>query len=203
MLHGPFLLLAVLSASMPALARPAPPGTVVRLSPAERIDRCDLCLEGRVTAARAILEPGGRIDTEYTISVARTLWGEPQASRPIRLPGGVLPDGRGMAIPGLPSLALGDEVLLFLSGPDASGMRIPIGLAQGRLRVVTDRNGRKRLAPDAGGLAFAGPGRSLATGGETVPDYPALIAEIEAAAAARRARERVGAPKTPESGGRR
>jgi hypothetical protein len=167
-------------------------GTAVRLSVPDLVERSDLCVEARVTAARAILEPGRRIDTEYTLSVDRTFWGEPEASRAIRLPGGVLPDGRGMLVPGLPGLAVGDDVILFLSKTDPSGARMPIGLAQGRMLVTTDLRGRKRLVRDQAGLELANPrsGAAVPADERTVLEYAATVAEIEAAAASRRARVR-------------
>jgi hypothetical protein len=165
------------------------------------VERSDLCLEGRVTAARAILEPEKRIDTEYTLLVERTFWGEPQAARAIRLPGGVLPDGRGMVIPGLPGLAVGDEVILFLSKSDSTGMRMPIGLAQGRMRVAADPSGRKRIVRDQEDLVLANPSGSSGARGtgladeKAVLEYAAAVAEIDAAAAAKRARNPPGAPR--------
>ena len=161
-------------------------GTAVRLGVPELFERSDLCLEGRVIAVRAVLEGQRRIDTEYTIQVARTLWGESQAVRVIRIPGGVLPDGRGMTIPGLPSLALGEETILFLSRADATGMRMPVGLAQGRLRIETDRVGRKRLVRDTEGLTVVDPAGSAPP--RAVLDYAGTLAEIEAAAARRRSK---------------
>ncbi|MFN0008024.1 MAG: hypothetical protein ACKVXR_08970 [Planctomycetota bacterium] len=161
-------------------------GTAVRLEVPELLQRSELCLEGRVIGVRAVLEGRRRIDTEYTIQVARTLWGEPQAVRVIRIPGGVLPDGRGMTIPGLPRLALGEEAILFLSGADASGMRMPVGLAQGRLRVETDRSGSKRLIRDCEGLTVIEPAGSVPA--RAVLDYAGTLAEIEAAAARRRSK---------------
>jgi hypothetical protein len=165
------------------------------------VERSDLCLEARVTAARAVLEPEKRIDTEYTLSVERTFWGEPQASRAIRMPGGVLPDGRGMVIPGLPGLAVGDEVILFLSKSDSTGMRMPIGLAQGRMRVAADLSGRKRIVRDQQDLVLASPSGSSSSGEaqaadeKAVLEYAAAVAEIEAAAAAKRARQDRAAPR--------
>jgi len=187
--------LTALSLSI-ALAAAAPAGTAVRLTLADLADRSDLCLEAKVTAARAILESGKRIDTEYTLSVLRTFWGEAQASRAIRLPGGVLPDGRGMVLPGLRGLEPGEEVLLFLSKPDPLGMRVPIGLAQGTLRVETDKLGRKHLVPDERGLAIVAPGGApQANEPPRVLDYAAAVAEIESALAARRARENAAKEK--------
>ena len=186
MLQGLACTLAVLLAA----PTPAPVGTAVRLGVAEMLERSDLCLEGRVTAARAILEPGKRIDTEYTISVDRTFWGEAQASRAIRIPGGVLPDGRGMTIPGLSGLSNGEDVILFLSKADALGMRMPIGLAQGKMRVSTDRFGKKRILRDQGGLELAGASGSARPADEAaVLEYAAVVAEIDAAVTARRAKK--------------
>jgi len=161
-------------------------GTAVRLGVPELLERSDLCLEGRVIAVRAVVEGQRRIDTEYTIQVARTFWGEPQAVRVIRIPGGVLPDGRGMTIPGLPRLALGEESILFLSVADASGMRMPVGLAQGRLRIKKDLAGSKRLVRDGEGLTVLEPAGSAPR--RAVLDYAGTLAEIEAAAARRRSK---------------
>lgn len=191
MLQGLALTLAAVLLAAPG---PAPAGTAVRLGVADMVERSDLCLEGRVTAARAILEPGRRIDTEYTISVERTFWGEPQASRAIRIPGGVLPDGRGMVIPGLSGMATGEDVILFLSKADPVGMRMPIGLAQGKMRVATDRFGRKRVVRDQAGLELANAtptaaGTARPADEAATLEYAAVVAEIDAAVAARRAKK--------------
>jgi hypothetical protein len=176
------LLLASLFLAASSVSRA---GTAVRLGTADLLERSDLCLEGRVIAARAVLEGQKRIDTEYTVRVERTYWGEAQAVRLIRIPGGVLPDGRGMAVAGLPRLAVGEDAILFLSRADASGMRMPVGLAQGRMRVAADRAGRKVLVRDQEGLDLVGPGSS-----STALDYAGTVAEIEAAAARRRSKGR-------------
>ena len=184
MLPGLVLLLAIAPAALPA----RPLGTAVRLTIGELVERADLCVEGRVTAARAFAGPGRRIDTEYTFAVERTFWGEPQASRAIRIPGGVLPDGSGMAIPGLPMLAEGEAAILFLSKADALGARMPIGLAQGRISVATDAKGRKRLVRDLSGLALVAEGgaRAGAVRAQEELGYAEVVAAIESAVAARR-----------------
>ena len=197
--RSPHRFVALVAAVLVSASAPvALAGTAVRLSVAELVQRADLCLEGRVTAARAILEPGKRIDTEYTVAVERTFWGEAQASRAIRIPGGVLPDGSGMLIPGLPSLAVGDEAILFLSKADSAGMRMPIGLAQGRMVVATDRFGKKRVVRDQAGLAWASPAGASGSvqpapvqlaDARAVIEYSGVVADIEAAVAAKRVRK--------------
>ena len=176
------LLLFFLLLACPAVLRA---GTAVRLGVGDLVQRSDLCLEGRVIAARAVLEPRGRrIDTEYTLQVAKTFWGDPQAVRVIKIPGGVLPDGRGMAVPGLPQLEVGEEAILFLSAAGSDDLRLPIGLAQGRMRVSFDRSGRKLLVRVQEDLRVVGPGAPP----PAVLDYSGTVLEIEAAAARRRGR---------------
>lgn len=162
-----------------ATLRPDPPaaaGTTVRLELDELVQHARLVLEARVLDARVLVEPGGRIVTEYELATLHTWWGEDLPTRVVRLPGGVLPDGSGLWIPGVPRLAVGERAILFLSAPSAGGMRMPVGLFQGRMRVVRTSSGAPLVAVD-GPEGLAG-GR----------DYAAVRAELEAAAAARRAR---------------
>jgi hypothetical protein len=51
---------------------------------------------------------------------------------------------------GVPSFASGDNVVLFLYGESASGMRAPVGLGQGRFRILSDKQGRKVAINDVG-----------------------------------------------------
>jgi hypothetical protein len=89
--------------------------------------------------------------------------------------------------------------VLFLSGETPAGARLPVGLAQGKLRVVVQPNGAKRLVGDAAGLHLVGPpGTALGTALGSTPargsgpgiDYVAALAEIETGIAARRASRR-------------
>ena len=191
------LALAVLvtAASLPlSHGGPVEAGTAVRLDLAGLVGEADLVLEGRVVAQRVLLTAPGRIETESTLAVARTFLGEPEPRRTIRLPGGVLPDGRGMTIPGLPAIASGEEVLLLLSRPNRDGMRMPVGLAQGCLRVVLDRAGTKRLVRDQRDLVLvdAAGGAAPAPASAADLDYARTVLEIEAAVAAKRARAAAG-----------
>jgi hypothetical protein len=185
-----FAVLVLVLAALPATIAGA--GTAIRLDVAGLVDRADLAIEGRVVTERACLGPAKRIDTEYTIAVERTFCGEHAPTRVVRLPGGVLPDGRGMIVPGIAKLSTGASVLLFLTPADACGMRMPVGLAQGELAVVADTSGAKHIVRDPALLTLvdARTGTTSEAGSKIFLDYAATIAEIEARAAAKRARAR-------------
>src|SRR5262249_4406684 len=119
--------------------------TVVRLDVEDLVQRCDLAFEGRVVTKTALRDPRGRIETEYVVNVARSFAGAPPTRRTFRLPGGTLPDGRGMMIAGMPSLSEREDVLVFLTPENELGARMPVGLAQGKLSIATDKDGRKVL----------------------------------------------------------
>jgi hypothetical protein len=163
-------------------------GTVQRYGLAELAERADLAFEARIVDARVLELAPGRIETEYTLRVDRSHVGDACPWRVVRLPGGVLPDGRGLAIAGMPRLAAGEDVLLFLSREGTRGTRMPVGLAQGVLRIVTLENGAKRLLGSAAGLDFVGDAPTA------VPapgiDYVAGLAEIASGIAARTAEVR-------------
>ncbi|MBR85267.1 MAG: hypothetical protein CMM29_00500 [Rhodospirillaceae bacterium] len=55
----------------------------------------------------------------------------------IALPGGHLGDRR-VTVPGVPTFEAGEETVLFLSEPDGTGSRWPVGLGQGCYHVVAD-----------------------------------------------------------------
>jgi hypothetical protein len=194
---GLVLLFAVRPGDAPVRA-----GTAVRMEVPDLAARADLVLEGRVLSAQALEEPSGRIDTEYVLRVDRTLWGEPLAVRSVRIPGGVLPDGRGLVVAGVPHMTPGEDVLLFLSPEGPSGARMPTGLAQGRFRVASDARGRKSLVRTQGDLTLVDPrtGAARPADGRLAFDYAAVLAEVEAALSVRRAALR--AAGTAGGGGR-
>jgi hypothetical protein len=195
MIRFPF---ALVSAAVLTLAMPLAAGTAIRLDVAGLVDRAALVIEGRVVGARACLGPAKRIDTEYTIAVEHTFSGQHLPTRTVRLPGGVLPDGRGMVVPGIAQLSVGSDVLLFLTAADATNMRMPVGLAQGELAVVLDASGKKRIARDPSGLSLvdARTGASAEAAEKSFLDYTATVAEIEVRAEAKRARESSGADES-------
>jgi len=162
-------------------------GTAIRLGVPELVDSSDLILEARVLSTYSF-EDRGRIETEYLLEVARTFEGVDEAYRAVRLPGGVLEDGRGMVLAGMPRISAGEEVLLFLTPAGRTGVRMPVGLAQGKLALVRRADGAKVLSRDSSGIALLNPasGRVIRSQGATILDYAEIVAEIEAALSLKR-----------------
>lgn len=177
---------AVLGAVLPlpwagadALPR-ARAGTALRMELGEAFRASDLVLEGRVQSARAAETADGLIVTDWEVVVDRTFWGEPAETRTIRLPGGLLPSGKGMVLPGMPRLAVGEDVVLLLEGEGPAGTRMPTGLAQGKYRVVTQPTGERLAVPASEHVALVD--ESLAPVGRPrhVLDHADLVARLEA-----------------------
>jgi hypothetical protein len=100
------------------------------------------CLHVRIESDAKL----GRDVTVATFQVERSIKGNAGKTTTVRMPW-ASPD----AFPaGVPSFARGDDVVLFLYGESASGMRAPVGLGQGRFRVLTDKQGRKIAINDFG-----------------------------------------------------
>ena len=169
-------------------------GTAVRMDITDLVDQSDLILEGRVLERSVRQDSRGRIETTYRIAVERTFWGPDQILRRVRIPGGTLPDGRGMMLPGMPVIAKGEDVLLFLSRPGATGIRVPVGLAQGKFRVLTDLDGRRRLVRNHSELSLVDPTSGTIHQPSRLGffDYSETVAAIHAAAASREARIAAG-----------
>ncbi len=186
-------LAGVLVAAVPLAPRPRPAeaGTALRLEIPDLVREADLVFEGRVEDIRPRTNARGRVETEVTLRVERTFLGEPAPYRVVRLKGGRLPDGSGVLIPGMPRLSLQEDVLLFLSAPSADGSRMPVGLSQGKWRVVTDVTGARSLVRTSGPLEVAHVlGAPVASAPEERLDYADGIAQVIAACEARRAEGR-------------
>ena len=162
-------------------------GTAVRLDVPGLARNAALIVEARVLSARPV-EVGGLLQTEYVLEVARTLAGTDEPYRAVRLPGGVRDDGSGLLIPGMPHISEGESVLLFLTEESQNGMRMPVGLSQGKFGVVTLADGKKRLVRDASKATLLAPGQELGhAGSRSVMDYAEVVAEVEAALTQKRA----------------
>jgi len=189
------LTLTVIAALLAVFFRPlfhAPAvraGTALRLEIPELVDGSALVLEGRILSADAIETTDGLIETIYQIAVDETYFGQDQYNRSVRIPGGVLEDGRGMLLAGMPRLTVGEDALLFLSAAGDRGVRVPIGLSQGRFRIVTSLDGSKVAVRDQGDLGLVDPvtGAIVSADSSYVRDYADLKAEVVAAVSAKRA----------------
>jgi hypothetical protein len=169
-------------------------GTVQRLEIEQLLGQCDQAFEGRVTNTRVVERGSKCLETEITLSVSRRFWGQAGREFLLRIPGGVLPDGRGLLIPGMPAFREGEELLLFLSAESRRGTRMPVGLAQGRFRVEARAGGAKVLVREQDELELLDPrtGRTRGAEPRALFDYAAVVARIEAAAQQRRQRESRG-----------
>lgn len=164
--------------------REATAGTALRLDVAGLVHSSELVLEGRVLAS-APHEADGMLTTEYLLEVERTWKGAHEATRAVRMPGGVRADGSGLLIAGLPALAAGEEVLLFLGPESRAGARLPTGLAQGKFTLERLADGTKRLRRDTRALELLADGE-LAPGERSRLAYAELLAAIEVALASER-----------------
>ena len=100
------------------------------------------CLHVRVETDAKL----GRDVTVATFRVERSIKGSTGKTITVRMPW-----ASAVAAPaGVPGFVRGDDVVLFLYGESASGMRAPVGLGQGRFRILTDKQGRKMAINDVG-----------------------------------------------------
>lgn len=163
-------------------------GTALKMDLGEIVESSGLVFEGKVLGGRSAESPEGAIFTDWQIAVDRTWWGEDEPTRTVRLPGGVLANGKAMMVPGMPSLVPGEDVVLMLSEESQGGLRMPTGLSQGKYRIVADSHGAKRAVRTGEHLTLATSVGSLAgQDGLSVLDYAELVAQLEAATQTKRA----------------
>lgn len=156
-------------------SEPVSAGTAVRFELEELAREAELIVEGQVLRTHGVRR-AGRIETEVLLAVERTHAGRDEALRWITLPGGVLPSGDGLLLAGMPRLAVGERVVLFLSAANSLDVRVPVGLAQGKWSVLRATDGRRwvRQAPAARGVLVDGPPSERAL------DYADFLARVTA-----------------------
>ncbi len=184
-----------------SLERTAAGGTALELSTDQLVDSSSLVVEGRVASATGVECARWIIYTDIELVVDRTFWGESRELRHFRLPGGVLPDGRGMLLPGVPLPQLHQRGIWFLSGSSPDGVRIPVGMGQGILRLLPPTGRERYLERDTRSLTLAPAGGAevFDARGRTLVGYADTVAAIHAAVARRTERE---AAQATSGGGR-
>ena len=186
------MLLPALLTTLIVLAPAPAPSTVEELDLVTLVERADLILSGRVLATRGVERSSGRIGTRVELAVAHTWLGRRATRRAVTVVGGQLQDGRALIVPGAPSFAVGERVVLFLSPAAPDGLRTPIGLGQGKYRLGSDDEGRRTVARDLSGLTLVDPanGRSRPGGPEAARPARGFTRALRAAVRARLAREK-------------
>ena len=147
------------------------------------VERAQIIAEGRCLSVRSERDPQGGIVTVVDLMVERGFRGSLPGDRVVfRMPGGEL-DDRSLIIPGMPRFEPDDEVLLFLTGPSSRDIRVPVGLGQGRLRILRDPvTGAKRLERSIAGLSLVGANGAPVLADRSLPDldYEDFVARLEA-----------------------
>ena len=136
------LVVCLLAAGIP----PAPArADQVRLVDLERLTQraarifAGRCIESRVEFDAAI----GRDVTTATFLVHRAVKGVSEPTVTVRMLGEAVPATRGRPA-ATPAFRAGEKVVLFLYAESGLGLASPVGLGQGRFRIVADKHGRER-----------------------------------------------------------
>jgi hypothetical protein len=136
--------------------------SVLRLEREELARRAARVFEGTVVDVRGERDGAGRIVTRVRFAVEADGWwkGTGGGAVELLLPGGVLEgEERALLVPGMPRFERGERAVVFASAAAREGepLAIPVGLKQGKLRVVTTPNGRRALERELSGLQLVDP----------------------------------------------
>lgn len=144
---------------------------MLRLDLDRLVGRADRVVVGKVSAVRYLRGAGGRIFTEATVQVERTVVGAPGKTVTLRALGGVL-DGIGMRVAGAPEFRVGQRVLAFTELRQKH--RYVIGMRQGLFQLTRNAQGQSVLRRSLAGLTFA---RRDAAGKVQLGAEPTLLDE--------------------------
>lgn len=179
--------LAGLLLSLGATAMPAPVQamTVLQVELKTLVEHAAVVLEGTVKQTRVIdrRKEGRGVWTEFTLDVAEVwkgdaaLVGKPFAWRHI---GGTTADGITVAVPGMPGLRVGEEVVVILEKTTEG--HVISGGPQGKFIVRTDAKGQKTVLQEASDVHRMR--REPATGrlveADKIPNVPRPLADMRA-----------------------
>jgi len=111
--------------------------TLQQLTPAQLTQSATSIVRARVTGSSASFT-GSTVYTHYTLQVSETWKGSTPAE--VMLPGGVA-GGYRQSFPGVPSLQIGNEYVLYLWKSPRTGITHIVGLSQGIFYITQQSNG--------------------------------------------------------------
>ncbi|MEA2235606.1 MAG: hypothetical protein QOC81_330 [Thermoanaerobaculia bacterium] len=106
----------------------------------DMVRRADAIVVANATSSYVQLNTHGGIETVTVMASEETIKGDPGAVFEVHEPGGVY-DGRATFVPGAPSFAVGDRVLLFLTMTPQRSWAVT-DLVLGKFRLTEDVRGR-------------------------------------------------------------
>ncbi|MGY8823167.1 MAG: hypothetical protein ACKVJG_04395 [Candidatus Latescibacterota bacterium] len=95
----------------------------------------------------------GRIYTHYSFTIGETVKGNGKQTLELHLPGGQS-QGLQSRIAGMPTFAVGEEIVLFLTEKNQLGHAWPVGLGQGTFRIERSEDQAARVYQNLDGLSF-------------------------------------------------
>ena len=110
--------------------------TVVRFEFDSLCSQAETIVLARCVDKSSLLD-GDRIVTRTRFEVLELVKGTAEPQLVLTLPGGKV-EGDRLHIPGIPQFEPGDQLVLFLSKPDARGSPWPMGLGQGCYRAIEE-----------------------------------------------------------------
>ena len=112
--------------------------TLARLSLADIVNNAETIFIGSCISLTTEKQAEG-IYSRMRFRVSEVLKGAPAQEQEVVLPGGSF-NGRTEQILGMPHFSPNEEVILFLGPPNAQGHAWPIGLGQGKYRIIRNKH---------------------------------------------------------------
>lgn len=139
--------------------------TVLRFDSDDLTERAAVIVHGKVAAKSARKSKTGEILTDLRLDVIELVKGARGKTFSFSVFGGVL-GNKGTAISGAPTFEVGEEILLFLDKTNDQGLRVAVGLSQGKY-TIREVDGVRKAFRDLEGLRYFDP-----TSGETEDAKP-------------------------------
>ena len=150
--------------------------TLKRFDLADLTGHAAFIFVGTCVSARTELVDG-RVHTRVEFAVSQVVHGADTDRIVLYLPGGLY-QGKRYTLVGMPTFAPDEEVVLFLTEEDRSGHAWPVGLGQGKFRIV--RSGAAaRVFQELGGATLYRPSGGAAKAASPLPRLDGLpLAEL-------------------------